>query len=200
MYNPDHFREDDPARLMAVMRDIQLAALVSTIDSELVITHAPVLVRQDGDELTLDSHFARANDHWRRLADGAPTVAIFQGPHGYISPSWYPTKQENGKVVPTWNYITVHAHGTLVAMKDQAWLRGQVEALTATNEQNRDEPWAVSDAPERYTEIRLRGIVGVQLRVERLEGKWKASQNKADVDRAGAAAGTLGEAQPAPVI
>lgn len=200
MYNPEHFRETDETRLIAAMLELQFAALVSTINSKLVVTHAPVVVRSSAGGMTLDAHFARANPHWRQLEDGAPTVAIFQGQHGYISPSWYPSKAQTGKVVPTWNYITIHANGTMAPVKDNGWLREQVEALTDQNERERSEPWAVSDAPERYTEVKLRGIIGVQLRVERLEGKWKASQNRTAEDREGAANATIREKRPAPVL
>lgn len=148
-------------------------------------THAPMIPREDSDgQLVLASHVARANPHWG-AANGCASLAIFQGPHAYMSPAWYPTKRETGKVVPTWLYIAIHAHGRLTAIDDKTWLRRQVEELTDRHEASRTEPWGLSDAPESYIDSMMHGIVGLEFRVERLEGVWKLNQHKSDSDRDG---------------
>ena len=194
MYIPDHFAEHDHDTLTEAMAAIRLAAIVSVVDGLPLVTHAPVTLERLNDGLEIRTHFARANDHWRRIADASPTVAIFQGQQGYVTPSWYPTKAETGKVVPTWNYIVVHAHGCLSAVDDEGWVLDQVSAMTRAMEAARPQPWAVSDAPERFTQAMLRGIVGIRMPVDQLEGKWKLSQNKSDADRAGVRAGSAAEA------
>jgi transcriptional regulator len=192
MYRPEAFAEDRSDVLCGAMSDIQFAALVSTTSDGLHVTHVPMFVRQEDGVVTLEAHVARANPHWRMIADGAPSVAIFQGPHAYISPSWYASKAEHGKVVPTWAYIAVHAHGTLAPMSDDAWLRRHLEALTTVNEVVRETPWAVSDAPEPYIKTLSRGIVGLKLTVQQMSGSWKINQHKTDADRAGTAKGLMG--------
>jgi len=132
---------------------------------------------------------ARNNGHWRAAGDGAASMAIFQGPHAYISPSWYATKREAGKVVPTWAYIAVHAHGRLELVKDQDWLRAHVSALTDRHEGEHAEPWALSDAPADYVAVMLRGIIGIRLHVERLDGAWKLNQHRSTEDQHSMVAG-----------
>ena len=144
-------------------------------------TFLPVLWR--GDRVL--AHMARANHHWRRIVDGASALVVVSGPDAYVSPGWYATKREHGKVVPTWNYSAVHLRGTVRVVDDAAWLRSQVSALTDHHEQNREEPWAVTDAPEKYVAGQLRAIVGVELRVTGVEAKAKLSQNRSQEDRAG---------------
>ncbi|MFI3121692.1 MAG: FMN-binding negative transcriptional regulator, partial [Methylococcaceae bacterium] len=126
----------------------------------------------------LRGHIARANPLWRDLAADVETLAIFHGPDAYISPSWYATKQETDKVVPTWNYAVVHAYGTLRIIDDAVWVRAQLEALTQQHEAAFPEPWAVSDAPEDFTEKLLGAVVGIEMVITRLTGKWKVSQNQ----------------------
>jgi transcriptional regulator len=189
MYVPDAFQETRPERLVAAMREIQFAALVTPVEGRIEITHAPMLLRDDGPQMVLESHVARGNPHWRALDEGAQSVAIFQGPQDYVSPSWYPSKSLHGKVVPTWVYIAVHAHGVLEPMQEEAWLRAHLERLTERNEAGRQAPWAVSDAPDGFVRSLSRGIVGLQLTVERLEGAWKVNQHKAPPDRAGTGRG-----------
>lgn len=183
MYRPEKFVEDRRDVLIGAIRSIQLAAIVTPTAAGIEVTHAPMVARAgDGSgpgaaELELESHFARANPHWKAVVEGAPSVAIFQGPHAYVSPTWYPSKREHGKVVPTWTYIVVHAHGRFEAVEDGDWLRRHLDDLTAANEAARAEPWQVADAPERYIETLSRGIVGLRLRVDRLEGAWKINQH-----------------------
>jgi transcriptional regulator len=148
-------------------------------------TFLPVL--WEGDRLV--GHLARANGHWRRIVDGSPALAVVTGADTYVSPSWYTSKAEHGRVVPTWNYSVVHLRGRVVVHDDPQWVRALVTRLTDRHEQQRAEPWAVADAPEDYVEKNLRPIVGVEVVVESVEAKAKLSQNRSDEDRAGVAAG-----------
>ncbi len=192
MYAPPQFREERRDVLVAAMRDIQLAAIVTQDADGPCATHAPVVVREEGEELLLEFHVARQNPHWQ-LA-GQKTLAIFQGPQAYIHPGWYRSKAEHGRVVPTWTYVMVHAHGTLAAMDSEAELLAHLDQLTSRNETGRENPWAVSDAPEKYIHGMTRAIVGLRMRVERLEGSWKLNQHKSEGDRAGVQSGLAAEA------
>jgi transcriptional regulator len=195
MYLPSHFKESRPEVLHALIRAQPLAVLVSTGASGLSAEHLPLCIGPEADgQLALLGHVARANPVWQR--DGAEALAIFQGPQAYVSPSWYPSKREHGKVVPTWNYITVHAHGRLIVHDDPAWIRALLERLTTQMEAPRAQPWAVSDAPADYLEKMIAMVVGVELRVERLEGKWKLSQNQLPPNRAGVIDGLLAAGEP----
>ena len=136
---------------------------------------------------------ARANDQLAALRAGGEALVIFQGPEAYVTPSWYPSKAEHGKVVPTWNYAAVHAWGTPRVIEDAAWLRDQIERLTASREGSRPQPWAVGDAPADYIDAQLRGIVGLEIPISRIEGKWKVSQNRSESDRRGVADGLMAE-------
>lgn len=190
MYVPTPFQETRPEVLAAAIRDIQFAALVTPTAAGIEVTHAPMILREEDRGITLEAHVARGNPHWKALGgDSIASVAIFQGPQAYVSPAWYPSKAEHGKVVPTWVYITVHAHGRLETEADPVWLGEHLDALTARNEAGRDAPWAVEDAPEEFIRSMTRGIVGLRLRVERLEGAWKINQHKPAADRAGTAEG-----------
>ena len=194
IYAKPDWRETRQEVLHEAMSTIGLAALVTAAADGLKITHLPLSVRQrDDGAIKLAGHFARANDHWKLLRDGAgPTAAIFQGPHTYISPSNYATKQETGKVVPTWAYIVVHAHGAARVMDDRTWMLNLVNELTDQREAPRDQAWKVSDAPDDYIEVMLRGIVGVELEVERLEGVWKLNQHRPMEDRHSTVTGLAG--------
>jgi transcriptional regulator len=152
-------------------------------------TFLPVL--WEGDRLV--GHVARANSHWRRIADGSPALAIVTGPDAYVSPSWYATKAEHGKVVPTWNYSVVHLRGSITVHDDPEWVRALVTRLTDRHEQPRAEPWAVSDAPPDYIDKNLRTIVGIEMVVSSVEAKAKLSQNRSEEDRAGVAVGLAAE-------
>ena len=186
MYLPKHFEQQDLQALHALMRAHPLAALVSTGADGLTADHLPL--EYDAASQTLRGHVARANPLWRH-ADGQPVLAIFRGPQAYITPSWYPGKAEHHKVVPTWNYTVVHAHGTLRAVDDAPWLHTLVSGLTAHHEAPRAQPWAVADAPDDYVQQMLRAIVGIEIPVARLVGKWKVSQNRQAADREGVADG-----------
>lgn len=197
MYIPAHFAENDQATLHALLRAQPLATWVTSIDGELVVNHLPFLLADESDPSAangqsgvLCAHVARANPVWRALAE-RPTssVAIFQGAHAYISPSWYPGKQENGKAVPTWNYAVVHAHGVPRIIEDRDWLLRHVGQLSDIHEAAQAGPWRVADAPPEYIEQLLRAIVGIEMPIARLDGKWKISQNRPAADQHGVVAG-----------
>jgi transcriptional regulator len=188
MYQPDLFRVDDRAQMHALMRARPFATLVSAGSLGLYASHLPTVLKDEGPYGTIECHLARPNPHCADL-DGGEALMIFQGAEGYITPNWYPSKFEHGKVVPTWNYAVVHAYGRPAVMRDAQWLRRHVGELTAQQERGAAKPWAVSDAPERYIETMLRGIVGFRFAITRLEGKWKMSQNREIQDRHGVVAG-----------
>jgi transcriptional regulator len=149
----------------------------------------PFLLDDGGPHGTLRAHLARANRQWEDLAAGAECLVVFQGPQGYVSPGWYASKRAHGRVVPTWNYAVVQARGRPRVIEDAGWLRRQIAELTALREAERAEPWAVTDAPEPFVSAQIRGIVGVEIPIDRLEGKWKMSQNRPEADRSGVVAG-----------
>jgi transcriptional regulator len=194
MYRPSHFEQHDAAALHALMREHPLATLV-TQQAE-GITADAIPLEYVAASHTLRGHVARANPLWR-VAAGRPVLAVFNGPQAYITPSWYPSKATTHKVVPTWNYTLVHAHGVLRAVEDAPWLHALVTGLTAQHEAPRAQPWAVADAPDEYVQQMLRAIVGIEIPVDRLIGKWKISQNRSDADRLGVAAGLAEGAAPA---
>jgi len=187
MYVPDHFREDRPDVLHDAVRQIGFATLVT---AGLEANHLPMLL-EDG---VLRGHVARANPVWKQ-GDGA-ALAVFLGPHAYVSPNWYPSKAVTGKAVPTWNYITVHARGALCWVQDADWLRSHVTALSDMHEAERAEPWKVGDAPASYIDSLLRAIVGFELTIEKLEGKYKLSQNRDTADRDGVRGAYAREGRP----
>jgi transcriptional regulator len=187
MYVPDHFAETRVPVLHAAMRRIALATLVTSGADGIEASHVPMLIDPAPAPFgTLLGHIARDNPQWRRAGAGE-SLAIFLGPGAYVSPAWYPTKQQHGRVVPTWNYVAIHAYGTAEFFDDPARLEALVTRLTATHEAGRPAPWAPADAPRDYLEMMLKAIVGFALPIARLEGKWKMSQNRPPEDRAGVA-------------
>lgn len=193
MYNPPAFVEERPEELEAIMRAASLPVLVSPTRNGLIATHLPLRF-QAPDRLV--GHVARANPHWRDADPDAELLAIFTAVDGYISPTWYPSKAETEKVVPTWNYQAVHATGRLEIIEAPGPLLEIVTGLTALHEAGREKPWAVSDAPEDYVAAQLKGIVGLVLHITRLQGKAKLSQNKSKADQEGAIAGAAAENTP----
>jgi transcriptional regulator len=190
MYIPASNAERRPDVMLDYIEAHPLGALVSASAEGLFATHLPLLVdRGRGPHGTLAGHVARANPHHRLLEEGREALVIFSGPQAYITPSWYATKGLTGEVVPTWNYVAVHAYGTVRLVHDPAALRGHVERLTARFEAAREHPWSLGDAPEAYVERQLRAIVGVEIEIVRLEGKWKMSQNRPAADIDGVVAG-----------
>lgn len=189
MYTPPAFRENDPAALARMIREARLATLVTATSDGLIATPLPLILDEtEGEHGALYGHVARANRQWSLPAIGDALV-IFQGPDAYVSPGWYASKREHGKVVPTWNYAAVHAYGPVEFFDDPDRLRLVVTRLTDLHERSRVEPWAVADAPEAFIEAQLKGIVGLRLQIGRIEGKVKMSQNRPAADRAGVAAG-----------
>jgi transcriptional regulator len=190
MYEPPLHREDDLAKQHALIRARPLGLLISAGPHGLLANAIPFLVDPAASRLgTLRAHMARANGQWRELAEAPQALVIFQGVEHYISPSWYATKYETGKVVPTWNYVIVQARGRAEVIEDDAWLAGQIEALTRAREAGRDRPWAVGDAPADFIALQRRAIVGVEIEILDIRGKWKASQNRSAADRQGVVAG-----------
>ena len=186
MYIPPSYAESDRSVLFDFIEQQPLGILVSaTAEGIPYATHLPLVLDRDaGSEGVIQGHFARANPHHRLLASGSEVLVIFSGPDAYVTPEWYATKREHGRVVPTWNYVAVHAYGTLQLREDAGFLRAHLEALTARHEAHRPVPWQVSDAPDAYVTGLLKAIVGFELTITRLEGKWKMSQNRpaADID------------------
>jgi transcriptional regulator len=190
VYIPHHYHEERVEVQHQLIRRVGFASLVTQGGGGLDASHLPMMLDAIPSPLgVLRAHVARANPQWRDIASGESALAIFAGPHHYISPSWYPSKLEHGKAVPTWNYIVVHAHGRLRAIDDRQWLRAHLEDLVTREEASFAQPWKVSDAPEAYIDAMLGAIVGLEMTIERLEGKWKLSQNRPQADRAGAVAG-----------
>lgn len=194
MYEPPHFREDDPAAQHGLIAAHPLGLLISAGAGGLLANAIPFLLKPElGPKGTLQAHLAKANPQWHDLGDGSPILAVFQGPDAYVTPSWYETKRKTGKVVPTWNYAVVQVRGTARIVEDAGWLHGHVAALTRSHEAARDVPWAVNDAPEDFVAAQVKGIVGVEIAIAAITGKWKVSQNRPEADRLGVARG-LGEA------
>lgn len=184
MYNPKHFVEPDVQALHALMREYPFATLVTRSAGGLDANHVPFVVDPEPAPFgTLRAHVARANPVWREVGEEPSALVIFQGPYGYVSPSFYPSKREDPRVVPTWNYFVAHAHGRVKVIEDVQWLHWFVSELTATHEAGRETPWKVTDAPADFVDKMLTAIVGLEMPIERLVGKRKMSQNRTERDR-----------------
>ena len=189
MYEPPLHRNEDLPALQALIRDRVFGLLISNGSEGLVANSVPFVLDAVASRLgTLKVHLARANSQWRDLQASPDTLVVFQGHDHYITPSWYETKRETGKVVPTWNYTMVQAKGRAQVM-DDAWLAQQIEELTQALEQRRGQPWAVRDAPADFIAMQRRGIVGIEIEILDIRGKWKTSQNRNAADRAGVVSG-----------
>jgi transcriptional regulator len=190
MYQPPHFREDRIEVQHDLIRSHPLGLVVTAGPGGLMANSIPFLVDAGTPERgTLRCHLARANPQWRELASVEECLIVFQGPQEYVSPSWYATKRETGKVVPTWNYVTVHVWGRPAVIEDAVWLRRQIDDLTRSRERARPAPWSVHDAPDNYVTAQVQAVVGVEIAIARIEGKWKVSQNRPEVDRVGVVIG-----------
>ncbi|SRR6266568_4728436 len=186
MYVPSHFVEDRVDVLHAALREAGLATLVTTGADGLEASHIPLILEPEPGPLgRLVGHVARANPQWRTTPDGSAALAIALGPDAYVTPSWYPSKHQTGRVVPTWNYVAIHAHGTVRFFQERDRLFDVVARLTERHEHPRPVHWKVTDAPPDYLDSMLKGIVGVELTITRINGQWKASQNKGEADRRG---------------
>jgi transcriptional regulator len=190
MYLPKQFEETDLAILHGLIKSHPFATLVTYGETGLEVNHLPFLLDpRRGESGTLRGHVARANPVWRQLSGTSESIAVFQGPECYISPAWYPSKQEHGKVVPTWNYAVVHAHGIAHTIEDGDWLLALVSELTDTHEAVNTLPWKVTDAPSEFIEKLIESIVGIEIPITKINGKWKVSQNRPPADRQGVIAG-----------
>jgi len=198
MYLPKHFEETRSEALHELIRAHPLGMLVTLNGAGLQANSVPFILDADpaGGPGILRAHVARANPLWRETRGDVEALVVFQGPQAYISPGWYASKAEHGKVVPTWNYVMVQARGTLRAVDDADWLRAFVTRLTTRHEAVQAQPWAVTDAPADYIDTMLRAIVGIEIPLTALTGKWKVSQNRPAADRAGVVAGLTAVGQP----
>jgi len=196
MYRPPAFREDRPDVLRALIGAHPLATVVTAGAHGLMANLIPFMLDPTrGEQGVLRAHLARANDQLAELGAVDEALVIFQGPETYITPSWYASKAEHGRVVPTWNYAIVQVWGRPQVIDDPAWLRVQIEELTRAQEERRTKPWHVRDAPEAFIQSQVKGIVGLEIPVARIEGKWKASQNRPMADREGVVTGLVSEGQ-----
>lgn len=198
MYRPPHFREDRLDVLHDLIESHRLGLFITHGAHGLDANPVPfTLDRARGPHGTLKCHLAKANAQFTSLTDGAEVLAVFQGPQTYITPSWYESKTEHGKVVPTWNYVVVNAWGRVRLTEDAGWLMSQISELTAAQEGTRPAPWAVGDAPDAFVASQLKGIFGIEIEIARIEGKWKTSQNRPEADRVGVAEGLAAEGEAA---
>ncbi len=193
MYLPSAFREDSLEVQHDFIRAHPLGVLMTSGEGGLMANHIPCLLYPDGPQGVLRLHMARANPQLAELASGGECLIVFHGPQAYVTPSWYPSKAETHKVVPTWNFVAVHVWGTPVIQDDPAWLRAQLDALTHSQEKARALPWRVEDAPADFIAAQMRAIVGIEIAISRIEGKWKVSQNRTVADRRGVAEGLATE-------
>lgn len=198
MYVPSHFAQTDPARLHGLIRDFPLATLVTHGARGLQSDPVPLqLIERPGGERLLRGHVARANPLWRNHDPASDVLAVFSGPQAYITPSWYATKREHGRVVPTWNYTVVQARGRLRVIEDAEWLHALLTSLTTEHETRVDSDWQVGDAPDEFVARLLEAIVGIEIVVSELTGKWKHSQNQPAANRDGVVDGLVARGDPA---
>lgn len=196
MYAPHRFREERAAVLADAVRAIRFASLVTGGADDLSSVHLPLTLVEAPGGWTLEGHVARANPIWRSAAAGVSALAIFQGPHAYVHPGWYPGKAVDGRVVPTWNYVVVEARGRLSIERDPARLRAGLSALTDLNEAGRPQPWSIDDAPSDYIDAMICGIVGIRLAVSAWTGVWKMAQHHAASARTGVIDGLAASRDP----
>ena len=186
MYTPIHFAENRIDAMHDLMKNNSLATVVTLTANGLTANHIPLILLENPQPFgVLQGHVARANPIWREFSTDVETLAVFQSAEAYIKPAWYATKQETGKVVPTWNYAVVHARGFLQVKDDATWIRAQIERLTAQHEAGSSEPWRITDAPPDYTENLIKALVGIEIVITKLEGKWKVSQNQPVANQTG---------------
>jgi transcriptional regulator len=190
MYIPRPNQEDRIPVIHKLMEEQPFASLVTMGTSGLFASHIPMVLQRDGTPFgQLRGHIARANQQWKEFSPSIEALAIFSGPQHYITPTWYPEKQLTAKVVPTWNYVVVHAYGHLKVIEDSEWLMAHLESLVTIHEAGLPVPWKINDAPANYIASQIKGIVGLEMVILRLEGKWKVSQNRSEEDRVGVAGG-----------
>ncbi len=196
MYEPSHFKVEDRDALFQVMRANPLATLITAGEGGLLANPVPFVLHVEADgRALLRAHLARPNPQWQAVAAGAETLIVFTGVERYVTPAWYASKREHGKVVPTWNYVTVQVRGPARTIEDPAWLREHLEQLTQQQEAPRAEPWAVADAPEPFVAAQMRGIIGIEVEIASLIGKFKLSQNRQEADKLGVFNGLSADAE-----
>jgi transcriptional regulator len=189
MHTPKTFQQNDPQHLHDIIINYPFATLVTHSQSGLEVNHLPFFLKQSKGKTILQGHIAKANPLWKNLNDNADVLLVFHGPNCYISPNHYPTKKETGKAVPTWNYVVVHVKGTLSFIHDQSWKLNMINNLTNQHEAEQENPWSISDAPEIYIEKMLTAIVGLEIEVLSITGKWKLSQNQPERNKQGVVTG-----------
>jgi len=187
MYQPEHFKEHDTAVLHRLIQETGMGVLIMADEAGIEANHIPFYLDTGAGNAmgVLQCHVARANPVWQRLEKSKRVLVVFQGPDAYVSPSWYASKAETGRVVPTWNYLAVHVEGEARIVQDEAWLRHQLHHMTDQQEAGQKEPWSVSDAPEDFTDRMIQAIVGIEIVIDRISGKRKASQNQSQANRSG---------------
>lgn len=196
MFQPPIFREERADVMHALMRAHPFATIVSAATGALTADHVPLVLHEEGEGVILRGHVAAGNPLFRQTDGAIETLAIFQGPQSYVTPSWYASKREHGKVVPTWNYVVVHARGTLRFVRETDWLLQHLRELTAQHESHRPEPWEVADASAEFVARQLKGLVGFEIAIGDLAGTWKVSQNKNAADSKGVEDGLRDEGDP----
>ncbi|WP_082140417.1 FMN-binding negative transcriptional regulator [Halomonas sp. PR-M31] len=191
MLVPSHFREEDQEKLQQYIREYSFGVLVVADGDSVDANHVPFHFSASEEHPLgmLKCHVARVNPVWKKIEKGASVLAIFQGPNAYVSPSWYETKAETGRVVPTWNYLAVHVQGQVSIIQEHDWLKEHLNQLTDVHESGRENPWAVDDAPAEFTSRLVKAIVGIEIHIENLTGQVKASQNHPERNRTGVKAG-----------
>lgn len=197
MYIPNSFKENRIESLQNLVKEHPLGLLVTSSTSRISASPVPFLLYQDEGEFgVLRAHMAKANPHWKLLLEEVQCLVVFQGPQGYVTPTWYPTKTGSHKVVPTWNYAVVQAWGSANVIEDEAWIYRQIADLTNFHEHSRPTPWSLTDAPHDFISNQLQAVIGIEIPITRLEGKFKMSQNRPDEDRKGVAAGASNPNDP----
>ena len=197
MYVPKFNDEKDITVLHSLVKSKPLGAWSAIANGEIVVNHIPFVLHENSGEFgTLVGHVARSNGIWQAFSTEVDSVVVFQGDQAYISPSWYPSKHKHGKAVPTWNYIVVHAHGIPRTIEDPQWIRQHVNELTDIHESGQQLPWKVSDAPEDYIDKLIGVIVGIEIPITKLTGKWKLGQNRPTADKMGSIAGLMSGDDP----
>jgi transcriptional regulator len=190
MYTPEAFAESRTDRVHGLIRDFPLATFIVASGNDCIVNHLPMLLRPaTGEQGSLVAHVPRANAVWRAVDGAKRAVAVFQGLDAYISPTWYPSQQAHGRTVPTWNYAVVHVRGVPRCRDDPGWLRAHLEELTHRFEAGRTPPWRITDAPDAFIDDMIGQLVGIEMRIENIDGKWKLSQNRSVADRLGVIAG-----------
>ena len=197
MHIPKKFRQEDTNKLIALIRDFPFATLIGSNESGAHVMHLPLLIKsEDGQSYSLNGHIAKVNPFWQQIKQGDNVVAVFHGSNCYISPNHYPTKLEHGKAVPTWNYVVVHAEGNIKFRHDKEWLYTHIDELSQQHEQKSEKPWSINDAPEDYIQKMLPAIVGIEISINNIEGKWKLSQNQPEKNQQGVIQGLMDSKNP----